>query len=46
MIIKCIYSSVVGGDCLSRGGYNGGERNGGGLRGGIYKLNNRLSLTV
>jgi len=42
MVIKCIYSSVDGGDCLSRGGYNVGERNGGRLRGGIYKLNNRL----
>jgi len=46
MVIKCIYSSVDGGDFLSRGGFNVGERNGGGLRGGIYKLNNRLSLTV
>lgn len=46
ILIKCIYSSVDGGDCLSRGAYYGGERNGGGLRGGIYKLNNRLSLTV
>lgn len=46
MVIKCIYSWVDGGDCLSRGGYNVGERNGGRLRGGIYKLNNRWSLTV
>jgi len=46
MVIKCIYSSVDSSDCLPLGGYNVDGRNGGRLKGGIYKLNNRLSLTV